>query len=88
MRVFNKSASHLKRAWDYEIDASGLCCPMPILKAKKKLATMNSGEVLKLRTTDGNAPFDFKLFADQTGNRLLSVDSLSKEEFLIFLQRR
>ncbi len=52
------------------VDASGLTCPLPILRAKKALAQIGSGEVLKVVTTDRHALRDFQAFADQTGNRL------------------
>ena len=58
-------------AFDVELDASGLSCPLPILKAKKALNTLESGQVLKIITTDPGAPRDFQAFAVQTGNALL-----------------
>jgi tRNA 2-thiouridine synthesizing protein A len=59
-------------AADLEIDATGLACPLPILRAKKALATLTSGQVLKVITTDRNAIRDFQAFARQTGNALVS----------------
>jgi TusA-related sulfurtransferase len=59
-------------AADLEIDATGLACPLPILRAKKALATLSSGQVLKVITTDRNAIRDFQAFARQTGNVLVS----------------
>ncbi|HTJ99271.1 MAG TPA: sulfurtransferase TusA family protein [Bordetella sp.] len=56
---------------DLEIDARGLACPLPILRAKKALAQLISGQVLKVTTTDRNAIRDFQAFARQTGNALL-----------------
>jgi TusA-related sulfurtransferase len=56
---------------DLEIDACGLACPLPILRAKKALAQLVSGQVLKVTTTDRNAIRDFQAFARQTGNALL-----------------
>ena len=58
-------------AADLEIDATGLACPLPILRAKKALAQLASGQVLKVRTTDRGAVRDFQAFAKQTGNTLL-----------------
>ncbi len=55
-----------------EVDASGLKCPLPILRAKKALAQMASGEVLKVITTDPHAERDFQAFSQQTGNTLLA----------------
>lgn len=54
------------------VDARGLACPLPILRAKKALATMSSGEVLQVLTTDRGALRDFQAFCRQTGNDLLS----------------
>lgn len=55
---------------DLEVDASGLKCPLPILRAKKALAQLESGQVLKVITTDTHAIKDFQAFAKQTGNML------------------
>lgn len=54
-----------------EVDARGLNCPLPILKAKKALAELQSGELLKVLSTDGGALRDFQAFAQQTGNELV-----------------
>ena len=69
-----------------ELDARGLNCPLPILKAKKALAEMESGEVLRIMATDSGSVRDFQAFAKQTGNALLS-HSRDGCEF-IFLMRR
>jgi tRNA 2-thiouridine synthesizing protein A len=70
-----------------ELDARGLNCPLPILKAKKALTEMLSGEVLKIVATDPGSVRDFQAFARQTGNEL--VDQISGEkEFVHFLRRR
>ena len=55
----------------WEVDARGLNCPLPILKAKKALAELQSGELLKVLSTDGGALRDFQAFAKQTGNELV-----------------
>lgn len=55
-----------------EVDASGLKCPLPILRAKKALAQMASGDVLKVITTDPHAQRDFQAFCEQTGNALIA----------------
>lgn len=60
--------------FDKEFDASGLACPLPILKTKKALADMARGQVLKLVATDCGAPKDMQAFADQTGNVLLATN--------------
>ena len=54
-----------------ELDASGLNCPMPILRAKKALKELNSGDVLRVIATDPGSVKDFEAFARQTGNELL-----------------
>ena len=70
-----------------ELDARGLNCPLPILKAKKALTEMLSGEVLKIVATDPGSVRDFQAFARQTGNEL--VDQVSGEkEFVHYLRRR
>lgn len=58
--------------FDQELDASGLNCPLPILRAKKTLGGMESGKVLKIIATDPGSVKDFEAFAKQTGNTLLS----------------
>jgi TusA-related sulfurtransferase len=70
-----------------EIDTRGLNCPLPILKAKKALADMRSGEVLKVVATDPGSMRDFQAFARQTGNELVEQQS-GREEFVHFLRRR
>ena len=70
-----------------EIDTRGLNCPLPILKAKKALAEMVSGEVLKVVATDPGSTRDFQAFARQTGNELLE-QSAANGEFVHFLRRR
>jgi len=59
-------------AVDLEVDASGLNCPLPILKAKKALAALSSGQTLKLVSTDPGSVRDFEAFARQTGNALIA----------------
>ena len=70
-----------------ELDTRGLNCPLPILKAKKALADMGSGEVLKVVSTDTGSMRDFQAFARQTGNELVEQESLN-DEFIHFLRRR
>ncbi len=72
---------------DKELDTRGLNCPLPILKAKKALADMRSGEVLKVVATDPGSTRDFQAFARQTGNELVEQQS-SNDEFIHFLRRR
>jgi tRNA 2-thiouridine synthesizing protein A len=58
--------------FDRELDASGLNCPLPILRAKKTLADMEAGQILHIIATDPGSVKDFEAFAKQTGNELLS----------------
>lgn len=69
-----------------EVDARGLNCPLPILRAKKALADMQSGEVLRIVATDPGSARDFAAFAKQTGNELL--ESREEEMTFYFLMRR
>ena len=70
-----------------ELDTRGLNCPLPILKAKKALADMSSGEVLKVVSTDPGSMRDFQAFARQTGNELVSQTS-ENDEFVHYIRRR
>jgi TusA-related sulfurtransferase len=70
-----------------ELDTRGMNCPLPILKAKKALAGMSSGDVLKVVATDPGSVRDFQAFARQTGNELLEQTS-ANDEFVHFLRRR
>jgi TusA-related sulfurtransferase len=70
-----------------ELDTRGLNCPLPILKAKKALADMLSGEVLKVVASDPGSVRDFQAFARQTGNELVEQVS-SEKEFVHYLRRR
>ncbi|WP_225748071.1 sulfurtransferase TusA family protein [Eikenella sp. Marseille-P7795] len=60
---------------DLQLDLTGLKCPLPILRAKKALATMQAGQILSVHATDPGAPDDFAAFCRQTGHRLLSSDT-------------
>ncbi len=57
---------------DQLLDAKGLNCPLPILKAKKALKGMSAGEILEIQATDPGSVADFSAFCNQTGNQLLS----------------
>lgn len=70
-----------------EVDTSGLKCPLPILRAKKALSQIESGQVLKVLTTDTHAVTDFQAFARQTGNTLLKQEE-NNGVTEHFLQRR
>ena len=68
-------------------DTRGLNCPLPILKAKKALADMSTGQVLKVLATDPGSVRDFQAFARQTGNELVEQSS-TDSEFTHYLRRR
>ena len=70
-----------------ELDARGLNCPLPILKAKKALSELATGDVLKVVATDPGSVRDFQAFARQTGNELVE-QSESNAEFIHYLRRR
>jgi tRNA 2-thiouridine synthesizing protein A len=70
--------------FDQELDASGLNCPLPILRAKKTLTGMDAGQVLHVIATDPGSVKDFDAFAKQTGNELMeSKEDGGKFHFLI-----
>jgi tRNA 2-thiouridine synthesizing protein A len=70
--------------FDQELDARGLNCPLPILRAKKALNGMAAGEVLKIISTDPGSVKDFEAFASQTGNELLnSAEEGSEFHFMM-----
>ncbi len=73
--------------FDKELDARGLNCPLPILRAKKALADMSSGQVLRIVATDPGSVKDFQAFAKQTGNELVSFTEAQKE-FTFLLRRK
>lgn len=73
--------------FDKELDARGLNCPLPILRTKKSLSDMRSGQVLKIVATDPGATKDFQAFAKQTGNSLLSADEADRV-FTFFMQKK
>ena len=72
---------------DKELDARGLNCPLPILKAKKALADMTSGQILRVVSTDAGSVRDFQAFAKQTGNELVAQDTVGTD-FVSVLKRR
>ncbi|MCK7582648.1 MAG: sulfurtransferase TusA family protein [Chromatiales bacterium] len=73
--------------FDKELDARGLNCPLPILRAKKALTDMQSGQMLHIIATDPGSVKDFQAFAKQTGNELLSQAENNKE-FEFFIKRK
>ena len=72
--------------FDNELDATGLNCPLPILRAKKALAGMSTGQTLKVLATDPGSVKDFEAFARQTGNELLQSDE-EESKYRFFLRK-
>jgi len=72
---------------DIEVDARGLNCPLPILKAKKALSGLQSGQTVKVVSTDAGSVRDFQAFAKQTGNELLEQQT-EGSEFIHLMRRR
>ena len=72
---------------DKELDTRGLNCPLPILKAKKALADMLSGQLLKVVSTDAGSVRDFQAFARQTGNDLVEQQTVGSD-FIHVMKRR
>jgi tRNA 2-thiouridine synthesizing protein A len=72
---------------DKELDARGLNCPLPILKAKKALADMLSGQTLKVIATDAGSVRDFQAFAKQTGNVLVQQETVGGDHISILKRR-
>jgi tRNA 2-thiouridine synthesizing protein A len=72
--------------FDKELDARGLNCPLPILRTKKALTDLQSGQVLKVLATDPGSVKDFQTFSKQTGHVLLAHDAAGKE--LIFFMKK
>ncbi len=72
---------------DKELDARGLNCPLPILKAKKALAELQSGQTLRVVATDAGSVRDFQAFAKQTGNELLEQQTVGSD-FVHVMRRR
>ena len=70
-----------------EVDARGLNCPLPILKAKKALAELESGAVLRIIATDPGSVRDFQAFARQTGNELVEQITVGSD-YIHLLRRR
>jgi len=73
--------------FDKELDARGLNCPLPILRAKKALSDMTSGQVLRILATDPGSVKDFQAFSKQTGNELLSHAEAEKE-YTFFMKKK
>ncbi|AVZ79392.1 response regulator SirA [Zoogloeaceae bacteirum Par-f-2] len=74
--------------FDKDVDARGLNCPLPILRAKKALAEMLPGQVLRVMATDPGAVKDFQAFTKQTGNELLRQSETPDKAFEFFIKRK
>jgi tRNA 2-thiouridine synthesizing protein A len=77
----------LKMSFDKELDTRGMNCPLPILKTKKALADMTTGQILKVVSTDAGSVKDMQAFANQTGNALMS-SSEEKGEYIFMMQKK
>ncbi len=73
--------------FDKELDARGLNCPLPILRTKKSLTDMASGQVLKIIATDPGSVKDFQAFSKQTNNELLASE-IAGHEFIFFMKKQ
>ncbi|MCS7100133.1 MAG: sulfurtransferase TusA family protein [Burkholderiaceae bacterium] len=73
--------------YDKELDARGLACPLPVVKTRKALNEMASGQVLRVLSTDSGSMADMKAFAEQTGHELLS-SSQDGGTYVFFLKRK
>ena len=72
---------------DKELDARGLNCPLPILRTKKALTDMGSGQVLRILATDPGSVKDFQAFSKQTGNPLLLSETVN-DQFVFLMQKK
>jgi TusA-related sulfurtransferase len=82
-----QTMSILTQTVDRELDTKGLSCPLPILKAKKTLAEMSSGQTLRIVATDAGSVRDFQAFAKQTGNTLIGQQE-DGATFVHLMQRK
>ena len=83
----NPSMETSKVNFDKELDARGLSCPLPILKTKKSLGELASGQVLKVVATDPGSIKDMQAFANQTGNPLLETTEENKT-YVFYLRKK
>ncbi len=70
-----------------ELDATGLNCPMPLLKAKRALNGMVAGQRLRVRATDQGSVRDFRVFAEQSGNRLLASETTDEGVYIHLIEK-
>jgi tRNA 2-thiouridine synthesizing protein A len=81
----NGSEEHVK--FDKELDARGLACPLPIVKTRKALNDLTSGQILRVTATDAGSVADMAAFAEQTGNQLVA-SSQEGGAYVFFLKRK
>lgn len=72
---------------DQELDASGLKCPLPVLKARKAMKTMAAGEVLGVLSTDPSSLQDFPAFCETTGHALLSAEEEEEGRYRFMIRK-
>jgi tRNA 2-thiouridine synthesizing protein A len=72
---------------DKELDARGMNCPLPILRAKKALGELTTGQVLRIVATDPGSVKDFEAFTKQTGNELLS-SAAAEKDFVFYIRKK
>lgn len=72
---------------DKEVDCKGMICPLPVLRTKKALSDMQTGQILKIVATDRGAEHDIPMFAKQTGNELIANEVVD-DTFIFYLRRR
>jgi len=77
----------MTKLYHYELDTSGLLCPLPLVKAKQKLAGLHPGEILRVISTDPSSVLDFKVFAETSGNALLEVEKTAGK-YVMFLRKK
>lgn len=73
--------------FDKELNARGMSCPLPIVKTKKSLVDMTSGQVLKVISTDSGSIKDMAAFAEQTGNPLLAQEE-ANGEYTFYMKKK
>jgi tRNA 2-thiouridine synthesizing protein A len=69
--------------WDEELDAQGLLCPLPVLKARKRLKAMKTGAVLRVLATDPAAVIDIPHFCAESGHDLLGTGDIGASQFYL-----
>lgn len=72
---------------DHELDARGLNCPVPVMRMKKKMEALTSGQTLRVMATDPGAVQDFKAYARQTGNTLVESSKAPNGDFVFVLMK-